>query len=155
MAVSAEQLFATFEDEQSWPKWVPGMREAAWTSPKPFGKGTTRTVKMAGGIRIDELFWAWEPNRRIGFCFAAASIGWLNALAEVYEIAPLSRERCKLRWTLAVSLPGLLSKIEPRIGRGMQALQKRLLRTLERVAREHSSDDGAQHGQQDPPMPQI
>ena len=37
MAVSAEQLFATFEDEQSWPKWVPGMREATWTSPKPFG----------------------------------------------------------------------------------------------------------------------
>ena len=89
------------------------MREATWTSPKPFGKGTTRTVKMAGGIRIDEVFWAWEPNRRIGFCFAAASIGWLNALAEVYEIAPLSRERCKLRWTLAVSLPGLLSNIEP------------------------------------------
>ena len=64
-----------------------------------------------------------EPNRRIAFCFAAASIGWLNALAVVYEIAPLSRERCKLRWTLAVSLPGLLSNIEPLIGRGMQALR--------------------------------
>ena len=60
--MSAEQLFATFEDEQSWPKWVPGMREATWTSPKPFGKGTTRTVKMAGGIRIDEVFWAGSPT---------------------------------------------------------------------------------------------
>ena len=105
MAVSAEQLFATFEDEQSWPKWVPGMRSATPVQARSrSAKGRRAPSKMAGGIRIDEVFWAWEPNRRIGFCFAAASIGWLNALAEVYEIAPLSRERCKLRWTLAVSL---------------------------------------------------
>jgi ribosome-associated toxin RatA of RatAB toxin-antitoxin module len=138
MAVSAEQLFATFEDAHTWPRWVPGMREASWTSPKPFGKGTTRTVKMAGGIRIDEVFWAWEP-RRIGFSFAAASIGWVNALAEVYEITPLSPERCELRWTVAVSFRRLPRKFEPFIGRALTMIQKRLLKTLEQVAREYST----------------
>jgi hypothetical protein len=117
------------------------MREATWTSPKPLGKGTTRTVKFAGGISVDEVFWAWEPNRRIGFSFATASIGWVNALAEVYEITPLSPEQCKLRWTWAVSLRGVPTKMEPFIGRVLTIIQKRLLKTLERVAREHPTAD--------------
>ena len=49
MAVSAEQLFATLVDGPSWSKWVPVIREVIWTNPKPFGKGTTRTVKLVGG----------------------------------------------------------------------------------------------------------
>jgi hypothetical protein len=136
MAVSAEQLYATFEDARTWPQWVPGMREASWTSPKPFGKGTTRTVEMAGGIRIDELFWAWEPSR-VGFSVAATSMGWVNGFAELYEITPLSPERCELRWTVAVSLPRISSKIEPLLGHLMTILQNHLLKALERVAREH------------------
>ena len=130
------------------------MREAAWTSPKPFGKGTTRTVKMAGGIRIDEVFWAWEPNRRIGFCFAAASIGWLNALAEVYEIAPLSRERCKLRWTLAVSLPGSLSNIEPLSAAACRPFRSACSGRLSALL-VNTLPTMEQHGQQDPPMPRT
>jgi ribosome-associated toxin RatA of RatAB toxin-antitoxin module len=136
MAVSAEQLFAAFEDEAWWPKWVPGMREATWTSPKPFAKGTTRTVKMVGGHRIDEVFWAWEPNRRMAFSVSAVSIGWLSGFTEVYEVTPLSPGRCKLRWTLAMSFSGRLASIEPVLGRLSPLNQKRLLRKLERATRE-------------------
>ena len=64
MAVSAEQLFATLEDGPSWTKWTGAVREVTWTSPKPFAKGTTRTLKLGGGITVDEVFWAWEPDRR-------------------------------------------------------------------------------------------
>ena len=56
MAVSAEQLFARLEDGPSYSKWVPAIREVTWTSPRPFGKGTTRTVKLVGGATIDEVF---------------------------------------------------------------------------------------------------
>ena len=38
MAVSAEQVFATLEDGPSWSKWVPLIREVAWTSSQPFGE---------------------------------------------------------------------------------------------------------------------
>jgi hypothetical protein len=55
MAVSAEQLFAALEDGPSWSKWVPLIRDVTWTSPKPFAKGTTRTVTLVGGIRVDEV----------------------------------------------------------------------------------------------------
>jgi hypothetical protein len=75
MAVSAAQLFATLEDGPSWSKWVLGIREVNWTSPTPFARGTTRTVKAMGGIRVDEVFWAWEPNRCIGFSITAMSKG--------------------------------------------------------------------------------
>ncbi len=134
MAVSAEQLFATLEDGPSWKKWTGVVREVIWTSPKPFAIGTTRTLKLAGGITLDEVFWAWEPNRRMGFSVTATSIGWLGALTEVYEIAPLSSERCKLRWVVAASFPGWLGKIEPGIARIFQINQRRLLKKLERAA---------------------
>jgi uncharacterized protein YndB with AHSA1/START domain len=139
MAVSAEQLFAAFEDETWWPKWVPGMRRSTWTSPKPFGNGTTRTVEMVGGHRIDEVFWAWEPNRRIAFSIAAASIGWLNGFTEIYEVTPLSSGRCRLRWTLAVSFSARLAVIEPGYARTLPMSQKRLLGKAERATRERAT----------------
>lgn len=134
MAVSAEQLFATLEDGPSWSKWVPVIREVTWTSPKPFAKGTTRTVRLVGGIKLDEVFWTWEQNRRMGFSVTASTNNMLTSLAELYEITPLSDERCRLRWTMAMSLRGALSKIEPYMKPSLPRAQEFLLKTLERVA---------------------
>jgi hypothetical protein len=89
-----------------------------------------------GGHRIDEVFWAWEPNRRIAFSIAAVSVGWLSGFTEVYDVTPLSSERCKLRWTLAASFSGRLAMIEPGYARTLPMSQKRLLRKLERATRE-------------------
>jgi uncharacterized protein YndB with AHSA1/START domain len=139
MAVSAEQLFATLEDERLYSQWVPAIRQVTWTSAKPFGSGTTRTVSLVGGARVDEVFWAWEPDRRIGFSISASSMRWLSALTELYEITPVSPDRCKLRWTLAVRLTGALGKVEPYIGGHMTSAQTRMLKALERVARVRSS----------------
>jgi hypothetical protein len=138
MAVSAEQLFATLENGPSYSKWVPAIRQVTWTTAKPFGTGATRTVNLAGGGRVDEVFWAWEPNRRIGFSISASSMRWLSALTERYEITAVSSDRCKLRWTLAVCLTGVLGKGEPYIGRLLPCAQNRMLKALERVARERS-----------------
>jgi ribosome-associated toxin RatA of RatAB toxin-antitoxin module len=139
MAVSAEQLFATLEDGSSYRRWVPAIRQVTWTSAKPFGTGTTRTVNLVGGARLDELFWAWEANRRIGFSISASSMRWLTALAELYEITAVSPDRCKLRWTLAVRLSGVFGRVEPYIGGHLARAQNRMLKALERVAREHST----------------
>jgi hypothetical protein len=136
MAVSAERLFATLEDGPSWEKWTGVIRQVTWSSPKPFAIGTTRTVRLVGGITLDEVFWAWEPNRRMGFSVTSASIGWVSALTEVYEITPLSAERCRLRWVVAATFPGVLGKIEPGIARIFQVNQRRLLKKLEGAALE-------------------
>jgi ribosome-associated toxin RatA of RatAB toxin-antitoxin module len=138
MAVSAEQLFATLEDERSYSQWVPAIRQVTWTSAKPFGTGTTRTVSLVGGARVGEVFWAWETNRRIGFSMVASSMRWLTAFTELYEITAVSPDHCRLRWTLAVRLSGVLGRVEPYIGGHMSSAQNRMLKALERVARERS-----------------
>ena len=141
MAVSAEQLFATLEDGPSYSTWVPAIRQVTWTSAKPFGPGTTRTVNLVGGARVDEVFWAWEPNHRIGFSISASSMRWLSSLTELYEITAVSSDRCKLRWTLAVCLSGALGRVEPYIDRCLPSAQNRMLRALERAARERPTRD--------------
>lgn len=138
MALSAEQLFDTLVDGPSWKKWTGIIQEVIWTSPEPFAIGTTRTLKIMGGVRLDEVFWRWEPNRRMSFSINAASIGWLRALSEVYEITPLSSERCTLRWVVAASFSGWINRIEPVIGPTFQLIQRRMAKRLERVARQRS-----------------
>jgi hypothetical protein len=93
-------------------------------------------AELFGGVRVDEVFWAWETNRRMGFSVTAASIGGVSAVTEVYEIEPLSSERCKLRWTFAGSHSGVLRTIEPFIARILPIVQERSLKKLEHVARE-------------------
>ncbi len=112
MAVSAEQVFATLEDGPAWPKWVNVIRAVNWTSPKPYGRGTTRTVTMVGGVVVDELFSAFEPARRMSFSVCAANIGLLSGLGELYETVPISSDRCVVRWTLAMTFAGPLRRLE-------------------------------------------
>jgi hypothetical protein len=120
--VSAEQLFALFEEGSTWCKFFPVIRKIEWTSPKPFGEGTTRTVTVVGGVRLEEVFWTWKPGSRMGFAISAASNRALKGLVELYEVSPLDDQRCKLRWesrgisTIAVtphSSAGMRSESSP------------------------------------------
>jgi hypothetical protein len=48
--------------------WCRLLRSVTWTSPRPFGAGTTRTVHMLGNATIlDERFFRWEEGRRKSF----------------------------------------------------------------------------------------
>ena len=87
-------------------------------------------MSLLGGISVDELYWAWEPNRRMGFSVAATNIGWIDALAEDYLVEPISAERCNLRWTFAVSYRGPSSKAEPLVSRVLPTVQRQLLKKL-------------------------
>ncbi|MFQ3322634.1 MAG: hypothetical protein ACI90U_000446 [Pseudomonadales bacterium] len=51
-----ERLFEIFEDKQAWPVWAGPIQKVEWTSPKPFGIGTTRTVFMQGSLEGYEKF---------------------------------------------------------------------------------------------------
>ena len=92
------------------------------------------TVTLLGGISVDEVYWAWERHRRMGFSVAGINIGWIDALAEDYRLVPMSAGRCNLRWTFALSYRGPSSLIT----RVLPVVQRRLLKKLERVATERS-----------------
>ena len=142
MAVSAEQLFSTLEHADSWSQFFPVIRHVEWTSPKPFGKGTTRTVTLVGGVKLEEVFWTWEPGRRMGFAITASSTRALKGLVETYDITPLADRRCKLRWQMAMKLNGPLRFIERYMGASLLRTQARLLKRCERVAQQWSPKSG-------------
>jgi hypothetical protein len=57
-------VFRIFEDAASWPKWFDGIRRVEWTSPQPFGVGTTRTVTLTT-LAADERFIVWAEDYRL------------------------------------------------------------------------------------------
>lgn len=67
LAITPEQLFEVLADPQAWPRWATVITKVTWTSPEPFGAGTTRIVEMRGGIVGDEEFISWEPFTRMAF----------------------------------------------------------------------------------------
>ena len=113
--IAAQRLFALFEEGATWSEFFPVIRKVEWTSPRPFGVGTTRTVTVIGGVRLDEVFWAWKPSedfnpmailiprfapiRRIGFYTAFRD--WRHgkprtldkAEADLFSFLGVSRER--------------------------------------------------------------
>lgn len=100
LAITGEQLFEVLADANAWPKWAKAITRVKWTSPQPFGVGTTRTVDMLGGLSGDEEFLAWEPNTYMAFRFNSCSSSVVAAFAEEYRIVPTSGG-CRLTWTLA------------------------------------------------------
>jgi hypothetical protein len=84
------KVFAIFDDENSWPKWFHAIHKVEWTSPRPHGVGSTRTVTLAAAT-LFEHFFVWEPDRRCSFYLTGTSMPLAHALAEDYlleETAP-------------------------------------------------------------------
>lgn len=89
-----EVVWAALLDGKAWTEWLP-LTKVTWTSPEPFGPGTTRTVE-AGGAAIEETFYAWEEGQRMAFRFERSPLP-IKAGAEDYRVVP-APGGCELRW---------------------------------------------------------
>jgi hypothetical protein len=88
-------VFAIFEDADSWPRWFRGMHSVVWTSERPYRVGSTRTVSLTL-LTIEEYFFRWEQDRRFSFYLTGHSAPLVHALAEDYVLkatAPGARAR--------------------------------------------------------------
>lgn len=136
--LSAAEVFASFEDADDWPRWALPIQRVEWTSPKPFGIGTTRTVYMMGGLTGFEEFIAWERGREMAFCFTHASRDNIESFAERYEVDELGPDRCRVRWTMAMKPKGFskyfLPVFSPVMHIGVKAMLKNLKKLLEKRA---------------------
>ena len=101
-----EQVFACFEDADAWPAWAPPITKVEWTSPKPFGLGTTRTVSMIAGLVGEETFIAWDYPKRMAFCFTHSSQGLVESFAEDYQVTVLDNGKTQVIWTMAMTAKG-------------------------------------------------
>jgi hypothetical protein len=117
----------TADDTLSWCRIVD---KVTWTSPRPFGVGTTRTVKaLKGGNVINEHYFRWEEGRRKSFYVVEASAPLFKRFAEDYLVEPVSDSSCRFTWAIAY---------EPKRGMGAgKALNNRLLGTLHTDTRKH------------------
>lgn len=82
----------------SWTKLITG---AEWTSPRPFGVGTTRTITVGGVAALRERFYRWDEGERMTFSAEAASQPGFRRFAEDLLLTP-DAGRTRLSWTFAV-----------------------------------------------------
>ncbi len=124
---SADALFRCLEDGPAWKEWL--SINVEWTSPKPFGVGTTRTV-TGSGQRYEETFLAWETGRRMCFRFDRSTLP-LSAFAEDYVIVPTGDNTCELNWNYAYEWGGPLKAVlGPAFGAFFVLNGRRALRKL-------------------------
>jgi carbon monoxide dehydrogenase subunit G len=121
LAITPEQVFEVLADAESWPQWATVITKVTWTSPEPFGVGTTRTVNMRGGIVGDEEFLAWEPFSHMAFRFNEASTGSIAAFAEDYRVVPTPGGGCHLTWVMAMKPQGFAARLGMSLGRPVMA----------------------------------
>jgi hypothetical protein len=110
--------------------WCRILQRIDWTSPRPFGVGTTRTVRSLGGASVlDERFFRWEDGRRMSFYVERSSAPLFNRFAEDTVVEPISETSCRFAWTIAV---------EPKpVARLANPGNKLLLSSLFRDTRKH------------------
>lgn len=138
LPVTPEQLFEIFEDADSWTKWVPGIAGVEWTSPKPFGVGTTRTVRFVGGMEVYEDFTAWKTGKEMAFLFTGITQKIWSQFGEHYAVTDLGEGRCHLTWTVAYEPLGVFGKmhkpLKPVMGVAFALYMKKLKKYCRQVA---------------------
>lgn len=91
--------------------WCKILKDVSWTSPAPFGVGTTRTVQTVGSLSVlEEYYFRWEEGRRHSFYVLKASAPMFRRLAEDYLVEPTSDTSCRFTWTI-VADPHPLARI--------------------------------------------
>ena len=100
LAARPADVFAILEDGESWPRWFPAIHKVVWTSNKPYGVGTTRTVWLTG-VTADERFFRWEQNRRFSFYLTGHSMPLFHAFAEDYLLEEVAPSRTQFTYSVA------------------------------------------------------
>ncbi len=82
--------------------WCRAIKRITWTSPPPFGVGTTRSASALGGLNvIRERFFRWEEGRRQSFHATEVSVPGFDRFAEDYVLEPDGERSCRFTWTIA------------------------------------------------------
>lgn len=110
--------------------WCRIINRIEWTSPQPYGVGTTRTVySLAGTNVLRERFFRWEEGARKSFYVIEASVPLFRAFAEDYLVEPTGPDSCRFTWTIAAEPNRVTALGNP--------FNKRLLGTLLTDTRKH------------------
>lgn len=111
-------------------KWCRLLR-GAYTSDRPFGVGTQRTVTVGKVLRLDEEFTSWDEGRGHSFSVTSANFPLFRRFGEDYRITPTTTG-CVLDWTFAYEP---IKQVRPAIA--MRLPNEALFRSLVHDTRRH------------------
>lgn len=123
LPVPPERVWESIASEASLSGWrglhVPRL---TWTSPRPFGIGTTREVVLPlGAMTVRERFFRWDEGKGYSFYVEAANRPLLERFAEDYVVEP-DGDGTLLTWTIALEpkprLAGVTKLLDPVNRRG-------------------------------------
>jgi hypothetical protein len=102
LPVAPERVWESLASDNSVADWTHLLHSIRWTSPRPFGVGTTRTVVLpTKAITINEYFFRWEEGHRFSFYGVDASLPLLARFGEDYIVEP-SGSGTRFTWTFAL-----------------------------------------------------
>jgi len=114
---SCDEVFEALKDPDSWPRWFSDIQRVEWTSPPPFGVGSTRTVTLKG-MTVYEKFMVWEPGKRFAFYAPKISKPIAHAFCEDYRLEDSGSGTTRLIFTVAME-PRLMLRLAGPVGRFM------------------------------------
>ncbi|MBT2265634.1 SRPBCC family protein [Rhodococcus erythropolis] len=98
---TCESMWQTLTSDGALASWAHGITGADWTSARPFGIGTTRTVRAGALAALNERFFRWDEGNRMSFYVESASLPGFKRFAEDLVLEPASIGS-RLTWTFAV-----------------------------------------------------
>lgn len=102
LPVAPERVWESLTSEHALADWGLGLRKVEWTSPRPFGVGTTREVVLPlGAMAVREKFFRWDEGHRKSFCATEANRPLLKRLAEDY-LVERTKSGSRFVWTIAM-----------------------------------------------------
>ncbi|MBN9618893.1 MAG: SRPBCC family protein [Actinobacteria bacterium] len=101
-AASPERVWDSLVSDASLAAWGLGVQSLHWTSPRPFGVGTTREVVLPlRAMTIREEFTRWDEGSGYSFHVREANRPGLRSFAENYELVP-DGDGTFFTWTIAL-----------------------------------------------------
>lgn len=107
-AAPPNKVWEQLTSDPSITAWGPAIKDVNWTSPRPFGVGTTREVAAPGGARMRERFFCWEEGSRHSFATYESTIPFFKRFAEDYIVEP-DGDVTLFTWTVAIEPKGALA----------------------------------------------
>lgn len=95
-----EQVWESLQSDESLSAWGRSLSSLTWTSPRPFGVGSTREVGI-GPTRVAERFFSWDEGSGYSFYVYQANAPLFRRFAEDYRIAP-EGTGTRFTWLVAI-----------------------------------------------------
>jgi len=137
MPVSAEILFEGLKQPDAWLAMLP-IDRAEWHA--PLGPTTTRTIGAKDAEMLEQFF-EWEEGRSFAFRLERGTVGALQAMAERYEVIPLTSDSSEIAVTFRIQMKGWAAILNPVLKTVFKVQGRRSMRKLAAYLTEQSDKD--------------